>query len=90
MNTDDNSYNGWCNYETWSIALYIDNDEPTYNKARKIANSSYIEYEKMNQMKELVYNYLEFDSANNFQQQLLQSALENVDYKEIIKHYKEE
>lgn len=24
------SYNGWTNYETWSVALWVDNDEPTY------------------------------------------------------------
>jgi len=23
-------YNGWKNYETWNVALYLDNDEGTY------------------------------------------------------------
>jgi hypothetical protein len=23
-------YNGWANYETWNVALYLDNDEGSY------------------------------------------------------------
>ena len=26
----DTTYNGWTNYETWLVALHIDNDEGTY------------------------------------------------------------
>lgn len=27
-------YNGWANYETWNVALWIQNDMTTYNMAR--------------------------------------------------------
>jgi hypothetical protein len=30
----DTTYNGWFNYETWNVALYIQNDEPLYQLAR--------------------------------------------------------
>jgi len=26
------SYNGWSNYETWNVALWIDNEEGSYNE----------------------------------------------------------
>jgi hypothetical protein len=29
----DTSYNGWTNYETWNVALYIQNEEPLYRIA---------------------------------------------------------
>jgi hypothetical protein len=27
----DNTYNGWTNYETWAIAIWLDSDQATYS-----------------------------------------------------------
>ena len=35
-------YNGWANYETWNVALWLQNDEAMYNIARK-----YSEYDML-------------------------------------------
>ena len=32
-NIQDTSYNGWENYETWNVALWINNDEGLYHLA---------------------------------------------------------
>jgi hypothetical protein len=32
-NALDTSYNGWENYETWEVALWLQNDEGLYNLA---------------------------------------------------------
>ena len=30
----DTTYNGWTNYETWNVALWLGNDEGLYNLIR--------------------------------------------------------
>jgi hypothetical protein len=30
---DDTTYNGWKNYDTWNVSLYLNNDESLYRKA---------------------------------------------------------
>ena len=37
-NLTDTRYNGWTNYETWNVALWIGNDEGLYDLARAAGN----------------------------------------------------
>ena len=34
-NLTDTEYNGWTNYKTWNVALWINNDEGLYNLAQE-------------------------------------------------------
>ena len=43
-NLTDTEYNGWTNYETWNVALWIQNDEGLYNIAREAGDyQSFVE-----------------------------------------------
>lgn len=35
--TETKTYNGWTNYETWNVALWIDNEQGSYNEWRERA-----------------------------------------------------
>jgi hypothetical protein len=32
----EDKYNGWNNWETWNVALWINNEEPTYKAMRSL------------------------------------------------------
>jgi hypothetical protein len=34
--SEEKGYNGWTNYETWNVALWIGNDEGLYHIARAV------------------------------------------------------
>lgn len=36
----DEGYNGWKNYETWSVALIVDNDEGLYHERRELVRDA--------------------------------------------------
>lgn len=37
----DTTHNGWRNYETWAVNLWLDNEEGTYNYWRERAREAY-------------------------------------------------
>ena len=38
---EENQYNGWTNYETWAVVLWIDNDQGSYTYWREQADLHY-------------------------------------------------
>lgn len=38
---DDKKYNGWTNYETWNVALWIDNDQGSYSQRQEMAQEAW-------------------------------------------------
>ncbi len=39
--TNDKRYNGWTNYETWNVKLWLGNDEGVYNYCRETAQEAW-------------------------------------------------
>lgn len=84
-------YNGWKNYETWSIALFIDNEVSWYNNARGIAQSTAMgDYDKVKMFSEWMGEEMITDNLTSYQMQMITAFLSEVDWREVIKHYQEE
>jgi hypothetical protein len=41
--TDDTTYNGWTNYETWAVALWLGSEPGTYEDCRAMARAALAE-----------------------------------------------
>jgi hypothetical protein len=89
--TENESYNGWKNYETWSVALFLDNDMDYYNYVCLVVKDlTSDDSTKCIAIKDFVEtSVLNIDKQNIYVQQLLNASLSVVDWREILKHYSE-
>lgn len=102
--SEDKKYNGWNNYETWLVKLWLDNDEGTDSLMREFVQDArenpevnqFMDYESRVQMtlKDKIKDFIEemnplADTADLFTD-LLNSALSEVDWYEIAEAYLED
>ena len=90
-------YNGWSNYETWSVNLWINNDQDSLNYWNKVTEFCYsAKQNPEGSYIEAVYklsDYLreQFNEGTPITEglygQLLGGALSVVDWREIAEHF---
>jgi hypothetical protein len=85
----DKSYNGWTNYETWNVALWIDNEPGTYEESRDMARHARSERDLATALQSWVEDMAPDLGASMFSD-LLNAALSEVDWDEIAEHFYEE
>jgi hypothetical protein len=92
---NNNKYQGWQNYETWATALWIDNDYGSYQYCCELVEQVKEEHEDNEEQTDclavLLKNWIEeqnplTDSASLFTD-LLNSALSEVDWREIAENF---
>lgn len=83
-------YNGWTNYETWLVALWLDNDEGSYNEMHYMARHSEDVYSLMEQIKEMIEELNPLKDQANLFSDLLNGAISECNFYEIAEHYYEE
>lgn len=104
MTTTDKTYNGWKNYETWNVALWIDNDQGSYNERIRLAQEAWDEAEADRSFTRL--EQAQFDLADKLKDwieeqnplandaslfsDLLNAALSEVDWMEIAENWLED
>ena len=99
----DKTYNGWSNYETWAVKLWLDNDQGTYYDVTGHASALYAEdaedtdrvlddavYEMADYLQTYVDELQEIilpDMPASVFSDLLRAALSEVNWHEIAESY---
>jgi hypothetical protein len=93
MTTQDKTYNGWTNYETWLVNLWIQNDEDLYSQLHDMV----VTVDTLFAAKEILMAWMdnEYDTyvehaPHGLFQDLLRGALAEVDWYEIAKDWRDE
>lgn len=76
-------YNGWTNYETWLVALWLNNDQASYNALGALKAGDASEHRKAESLEELVRELYEFEPVG-IVADLVNSAFGRVDWVEIV------
>jgi len=84
-------YNGWTNYETWCVNLWLNNEYHSYEWLRALAMDEMEDYDKAETLKVYVSEDCNplIDDASMFTD-LLNGALSEVNWYEIILAAKED
>jgi hypothetical protein len=93
------AYNGWKNYETWNVALWIDNEYGMYQQRQEMAQSAYDDAdgdmdEAKSKLADALKDWIEemnpIASDNSPFTDLLGAALGEVDWYEIAENFLED
>lgn len=91
----DKTYNGWSNYETWNVALWMDNDPSTYEHWRERAQDFVDEKGSKALAESDAYQLGDEIEASHEEAapelqgcyaDILSAALREVDWREIAEH----
>ncbi len=75
-------YNGWSNYPTWAVALWLGNDEDLYRSV-KIQRTD-------EALKEFIEEEVKLDDLKGMAHDLMTFVLNKVDWQEILDSFEEE
>ena len=81
-------YNGWTNYETWCVKLWIDSDEGFYHESADVCRGA-SEYDAAKRLNDWVRE-LAPDLGGTMFGDLLGSALDSVNWQEIAAAIRED
>lgn len=78
-------YNGWSNYETWVVNLWLNNDEVSYYALEEIKTSDESEHNKAERLEELVRELYGLEQVPvGIAEEFVRTAFAGVDWREIV------
>ena len=96
--SNNHTYNGWTNYETWNLALWLDNDECSYNYWRQQTRACLIGADEpptleqregtAHALAQLLQTETEVNApvVAGFYADILGSAMHSINWREIADH----
>ena len=78
------TYNGWKNYETWLVNLWLTNEECYYGQLREIVKNFNTTYEQADELEQYVRFAVDTVDLPGLRLDLLGAALSRVDWLEIV------
>jgi hypothetical protein len=81
-------YNGWSNYETWNVSLWLGNDEPMYHDVNRLARRAEVSNthdEAVEELGESIRQYVTdlFTDSGKFGDLDTEAELGAVDWDEV-------
>ena len=84
------TFNGWTNHETWCVNLWLTNEPETDETLRMLAQMNASEYWRAERLKDYVEGMAPEDTGATMFVDLLRGALDNVNWREIVKHHEDD
>ena len=82
-------YNGWPNYETWLVALWLGNDSITDEDSRQLVGAARTPFDADDALKVYVEERSPLKDQASLYSDLLGAALRMVDWRSIANHYRQ-
>jgi hypothetical protein len=84
--TTTTTYNGWTNYETWCVNLWLTNEPDTEADLRMLSQMAASLYWRADRLRDYVNEMSPLDNAS-LCADLLQASLQSVDWREIVQSH---
>jgi hypothetical protein len=89
--SDTTKHNGWANRNTWTVSLWLFNDEPLYDMAREVIRNAQDDYHAETNLREAVEGLAaDVDGIKGLWSDLITHALADVDWSEIVRAFNED
>jgi len=90
MATETRTYNGWTNYATWNVKLWLDNDQSTQEDVLDMMRRNRDTHSRVDALKGYVEEMDPLADTASLFADLLGWAIESVNWYEIVEAYAEE
>ena len=84
------AYNGWKNYETWNVKLWLDNEEGTQELQNAWAHDVQNNHRPISDLADIIKDFIEENNPllgeASLYSDILSAALGDVDWYEIAEH----